>query len=58
MIDRAHLEIVQAFDTHGSLTAAAKTLNLTQSALSHTMKQAGAAVKHGNLAARMGAIFA
>lgn len=37
MIERIHLEIVQAVDQYGTLTAAAKTLNLTQSALSHAV---------------------
>lgn len=39
MIERIHLEIIQAVDQHGSLTAAAKKLNLTQSALSHTINK-------------------
>lgn len=37
MIERIHLEIIQSVDQHGTLTAAAKTLNLTQSALSHAV---------------------
>jgi len=39
MIERVHLAIVQAVDKHGSLTAAAGVLHLTQSALSHSMKK-------------------
>lgn len=37
MLERTHLAIVQAVEKHGSLTAAAAALRLTQSALSHTM---------------------
>lgn len=37
MIERIHLEIVRAVKEHGSLTAAANVLNLTQSALSHAI---------------------
>ena len=39
MLERAHLTIIQAVDQHGSLTAAAKSLFLTQSALSHTVRK-------------------
>ncbi|CAB3810690.1 LysR family transcriptional regulator [Paraburkholderia fynbosensis] len=39
MIERIHLAIVQAVDSHGSLTAAAEILCVTQSALSHSMKK-------------------
>jgi LysR family transcriptional regulator for metE and metH len=39
MLERIHLAIVQAVDKHGSLTAAAEVLYLTQSALSHSMKK-------------------
>jgi len=39
MLERMHLAIVQAVDKHGSLTAAAGVLHLTQSALSHSMKK-------------------
>lgn len=35
MIDRSHLRILREIDNQGSLTAAAKALHLTQSALSH-----------------------
>lgn len=39
MIERIHLRIVHAVELHGSLTAAAKELHVTQSALSHTMRK-------------------
>jgi LysR family transcriptional regulator for metE and metH len=39
MLERIHLAIVQAVDKHGSLTAAADVLCVTQSALSHSMKK-------------------
>lgn len=39
MIERIHLQIVQEVARQGSLTAAADTLHLTQSALSHTVKK-------------------
>jgi LysR family transcriptional regulator, regulator for metE and metH len=39
MLERAHLSIVREVDNHGSLTAAADVLCLTQSALSHTIKK-------------------
>ena len=39
MIDRNHLEILRAVERRGSLTAAADTLNLTQSALSHSIRK-------------------
>jgi LysR family transcriptional regulator for metE and metH len=39
MIDRQHLAILREMDRLGSLTAAAQKLNLTQSALSHTMRK-------------------
>ena len=39
MLERVHLVVVREVDKHGSLTAAAETLNLTQSALSHSMKK-------------------
>lgn len=39
MLERIHLSIVREVDRHGSLTAAAKALCLTQSALSHTVKK-------------------
>jgi len=48
MLERHHLSIVQEVHKHGSLTAAADCLHLTQSALSHAIKkleqQAGAAL--------------
>ncbi|RJG00949.1 LysR family transcriptional regulator [Noviherbaspirillum sedimenti] len=39
MLERIHLSIVQEVEKQGSLTAAAKVLCVTQSALSHTMKK-------------------
>lgn len=39
MLERIHLTVIQAVDQHGSLTAAAKQLCLTQSALSHTVRK-------------------
>ena len=39
MLDRQHLAILREIDRLGSVTAAADYLNLTQSALSHTMRK-------------------
>jgi len=39
MIERIHLRVVHAVKEHGSLTAAAKELCVTQSALSHTVRK-------------------
>jgi len=39
MLERIHLSIVQQVERQGSLTAAAGVLNLTQSALSHSIKK-------------------
>ena len=39
MIERIHLKLVKAVQEHGSLTAAAKELFVTQSALSHTVRK-------------------
>lgn len=39
MLERIHLTIIQTVDKEGSLTAAAKQLCLTQSALSHTVRK-------------------
>ena len=38
-LDRIHLQIVREMDRQGSMTAAAERLNLTQSALSHSMRK-------------------
>ncbi|MGD1937003.1 MAG: LysR family transcriptional regulator [Cyanophyceae cyanobacterium] len=38
-LERSHLEIVRAVELHGTMTAAAETLHLTQSALSHSMRK-------------------
>jgi LysR family transcriptional regulator for metE and metH len=39
MLERSHLAILKSVEQHGSLTAAAKHLCVTQSALSHTIKK-------------------
>jgi LysR family transcriptional regulator, regulator for metE and metH len=39
MLERSHLLVVREVERQGSLTAAADTLNLTQSALSHAVKK-------------------
>lgn len=39
VLERTHLEIVRAVARQGSLTAAAETLHVTQSALSHTVRK-------------------
>lgn len=39
MIERIHLRVVQAVEQYGSLTAAAKELCVTQSALSHSIRK-------------------
>lgn len=50
VLERVHLAIIREVDRQGSLTAAASRLNLTQSALSHSIakleKQIGIAVWH------------
>ena len=38
-LERIHLEIIRSVDQHGSLTAAADKLHLTQSALSHSIRK-------------------
>ena len=38
-LERSHLEIVRAIELHGTMTAAAVALHLTQSALSHSMRK-------------------
>ena len=39
ILERIHLAIVQAVEQHGSLTAAAERLCVTQSALSHSVRK-------------------
>src|SRR5688572_27824135 len=39
MLERSHLEIIREVDRKGSMTAAADSLHLTQSALSHAMRK-------------------
>lgn len=39
IIDRTHLILIRAIQAEGSLTAAADTLHITQSALSHSLKK-------------------
>ncbi|MET3106210.1 LysR family transcriptional regulator for metE and metH [Oxalobacteraceae bacterium GrIS 2.11] len=39
MLERIHLAVIREVDRQGSLTAAAQTLYLTQSALSHTVRK-------------------
>ena len=38
-LERIHLETIRAVEEHGSMTAAADALHLTQSALSHSMRK-------------------
>lgn len=38
-LERNHLEIIRAVERHGTMTAAAGALHLTQSALSHSMRK-------------------
>jgi len=38
-LERTHLEIIRAVERHGTMTAAAEAMHLTQSALSHSMRR-------------------
>ncbi|MBU3825841.1 MAG: LysR family transcriptional regulator [Candidatus Oceanisphaera merdipullorum] len=45
MLERFHLEVLAAIKEHGTLTQAAESLNLSQSALSHSIKKLEGQIK-------------
>ena len=45
MLERFHLEVLAAIKEQGTLTQAAETLNLSQSALSHSIKKLEGQIK-------------
>ncbi len=53
MLERSHLMVVREVERQGSLTGAADVLNLTQSALSHTVKKPTLSVRRHWRAVRL-----
>ena len=45
MLERFHLEVLAAIKEQGTLTQAAESLNLSQSALSHSIKKLEGLIK-------------